>query len=63
MIRDLFSDNLLTFFESQKNVCVEGGDDMLIFYRQGDRVKPNELQSFMQEGLAIFALLRSSNDT
>ena len=36
---------------------------MLIFYRQGDRVKPNELQSFMQEGLAIFALLRSSNDT
>jgi len=57
-VRELFSEELLTFFESQQKISVEGGGDQLVFYRGGKRMKPDEVQQFMQEGYRVFALFR-----
>ena len=64
-IRELFNDELITFFETQQKISVEGGNDQLIFYRQKKRIKPDahEVQQFMEEGLQVFALFRGPGET
>ena len=53
-IRVLFNNELLTFFESQQKIGVEGGDDQLVIYRFNKKIKPDEVEQFMQEGLKVF---------
>ena len=61
-IRDLFTDDLLAFFESQKKISVEGGGDQLVFYRAGKRIKPDEVGEFTQEGFRILHLFRGQTE-
>lgn len=58
-VRELFTPEALSFVESQKKICVEGGGDQLVFYRQSVKIKPEATLEFMQEGLQTFALFRS----
>ena len=58
-MRQVFDDEALTFFEQAPNVCVRLEDDWLLFYRQGLRIKPAEIRSFLDEGFAVYRLLRS----
>ena len=53
-VRELFNDELLTFFETEHKLCVEGGGDQLVFYRGSKRIKPDEVQQFMDEGVRVF---------
>ena len=68
-IRVLFTDKVLTFFAahpdvgnghlpfwhwSQHMVCVEGSGDQLILYRDGIRIKPEDIPAFMKEGFEVF---------
>ena len=70
-IRALFTDKVLTFFAahpdvgnghlpfwhwSQHMVCVEGSGDQLILYRDGIRIKPEDIPAFMKEGFEVFRL-------
>ena len=70
-IRVLFTDKVLTFFAahpdvgnghlpfwhwSQHMVCVEGSGDQLILYRDGIRIKPEDIPAFMKEGFEAFRL-------
>lgn len=57
-IRECFDDDLLTFFETQSKISVEGVGDQLMFYRSGKRIKPGEIQQFMQDGFHVFAQFR-----
>lgn len=59
-VRELFTPAALTFFESRKKICVEGGGDQLVFYRRSVKIKPEATRGFMQEGLQTFALFRGS---
>ena len=60
-IRGLFNNKLLNFIQSQQKISVEGSGDQLIFYRHKNRVKPEEIQSFMDEGFQVFdQFLRST---
>ncbi len=61
-IRELFSDELLTFFESQEEISVEGGGDQLVFYHQDKRIKPDAAREFMEEGFQVFAHFRGSTE-
>jgi hypothetical protein len=58
-IRQVFDDETLAFFEQASNVCVEFHDTCLLFYRKGVRIKPAEIRSFLDEGFAVYRLLRS----
>ncbi|MCH7726235.1 MAG: hypothetical protein IH991_07130 [Planctomycetes bacterium] len=57
-IRELFREEMLSHFETQKRVCVEGAGNTLVFYRAGRRVKPDEIHSLMEEGFQVLALFR-----
>lgn len=60
-VRRLFTPPVLSFVESQKEICVEGGGDQLVFYRQSVKIKPETTREFMQDGLQIFALFRGTD--
>ena len=57
-IRELFDEKRISFFESQKKICVEGGGDQLIFYRQRNRIDPEKVEELMQEGFQVLGLFR-----
>ena len=60
-IRGLFKNELLNFIQSQQKISIEGSSDQLIFYRHKNRVKPEEVESFMEEGFQVFdQFLRST---
>ena len=58
-IRELFKDNVLTFFETQTKISVEANSDQFVIYRPKKLIKPDELKQFMDEGLGLFALLNN----
>ena len=53
-IRQLFNKKLLTNIESQQKISIEGGDNQLVFYKK--RIKPDDIESFMDEGFRFFKL-------
>ncbi len=55
-IRKLFNREILVHFETLKKVCVEGGGQVLVFYRTEKRVSPKEIKKLMDEGFRIFNL-------
>jgi hypothetical protein len=57
-IRDLFTPEILEFFESQKGVSIEAANDRLIYYRAGKRIKPENVRSLMEEGFRLYVLLK-----
>ena len=60
-IRGLFNNELLNFIQSQQIISIEGSGDKLIFYRHKNRVKSEEVESFMEEGFQVFGqFLRST---
>ena len=60
-IRGLFNNELLNFIQSQQKICIEGSGDKIIFYRHKSRAKPEEVESFMEEGFQVFdQFLRST---
>jgi hypothetical protein len=57
-IRSFFNSDLLSYLETQPKICVEGGGDQLIFYRQAKRISAEEVRAFMREGFQIYAAFR-----
>ena len=53
-IRELFTDEKLTFFENYLGICAEGGADQLLFYRARKIVKPDMINEFMTEGFSVY---------
>jgi len=58
-IRDLFSPEILSHFEENQGVCVEAGQQQLIFYRTRTRVKPQKIRDFMAEGFGVYGLFKN----
>ncbi|MGB0522153.1 MAG: hypothetical protein ACPGJS_04295 [Flammeovirgaceae bacterium] len=52
-IRELFTRQKLELFTEHKGLCVEGDMHQLLIYRNGKRVSPEEIPSFLQENLMI----------
>ena len=60
-VRAVFSDELLTFFENQQKISVEGNGDQMIFYRPGKRIAPDQCKRFMEEGFGVFTRFQGRN--
>ena len=58
-IRDVFTADALEFFEAGKGISVEARDGQLIYYRSGRRIKPEEIQAFMEQAFRCYALFKS----
>ncbi len=57
-VRNIFTDGLLAYYDKHKGLSTEGDGDILMFYREGKKVPPQNIQSFIEEGLVIFNLVR-----
>jgi carbonic anhydrase len=49
-IRSLFSPRVLTYFTDNPGLCVEGYQNVLLFYRKNHRVLPEEVEQFLAKG-------------
>jgi len=58
-IRQLFTPNVIRFFESNKSLCIEAQNNTLIFYKPSKRCKPDEIEVFLAEGQRIRAAFNS----
>jgi len=57
-IRDIFTLNVLSFFERHKGkgMCIEGHGSTLLYYRQLIFHKPEEIMTFLEEGESLHRL-------
>lgn len=55
-VRDLFSDEALTFYEGSEKLSTEAAGRHLIHYRARKRVKPNALEEFIKQGVRVLTL-------
>jgi len=62
-IRELFTEEVLTFYESVDGVSTEANGNRLLYYRHGKRVKPLEIREFLEEGFKALAVLRPTGET
>lgn len=61
-IRALFKPEIITFFESQKKgIILEAQGNNLIFYRLNRRIKPAEINSFIDEVLKFSSLFEKED--
>lgn len=56
-IRELFTDNVLTFYERNLGLSTEGSGNKLLYYYGGGSFEPDEIQSFLNEALQLLSVL------
>lgn len=55
-VRRIFTSDVLSFFEKNLGIRVEGAQDTLLFYRSQETVRPQDLPSFYKEAKRIYDL-------
>lgn len=55
-VRRLFSNSILSAFSNNRDLCVEGVDDVFLFYRHDVKVDPENLPDFNQDAERIFSM-------
>ncbi len=58
-VRNLFTDELIAYFEQHKKLCAEGEDTNLMFFRFNKQVPPENIRSFLEEGLGVYNLVKT----
>jgi hypothetical protein len=59
VIRALFSDSLINYFEGHPGLTVEANDSNFLFYRGSKLIQPEKLQDFFHQGCEILEQLKS----
>lgn len=59
-VRDLFTADVVDFFEQLDGVCAEGHVGKLVVYRAGKRAKPADVRAFLKECFGVFSELTHS---
>lgn len=57
-VREMFTDEVLAIYEAKNGLYTEAAGNVLLFYRLGKRVKPQELGAFYEEGWTAYAAIR-----
>ena len=61
-IRSLFGARLIAFFEQHLGLCMEGEAGNLILYRDGKRLKPEEIRPFIEMGSKVLRLVNPAGN-
>lgn len=59
-IRELFTSEVISFFEWNLGLCVEAQGNILIVYKQNIRCKPDDIRDFLKNGKTVHSKLFSS---
>jgi hypothetical protein len=57
--RDVFTDNILGYYDQRKGLSTECDGEALLFHRVSKQVRPSDIRSFFEEGFGIFSLFKS----
>jgi hypothetical protein len=57
-IRQTFQDSVLAYYENNLKLYTDGGANQVFFYRQGVRVEPPNVRSFLDWGLGLLNLFQ-----
>lgn len=57
-IRELFSPEVLEYYEARPGLSTEASGNRLIFFRASKQVKPENLPAFLKDGFHVYTLLR-----
>ena len=58
-VRNIFTDCLLAYYEEHTGLHTEGDGDTLLVYRSGRRIAAQKIRSRLDEGFAIFELVKA----
>ena len=61
-ICELFTDDVLRFYEQHPGLITEGSGNKLLFYRDEAVVKPENIRSFLDEALAVRSLFQPTTE-
>jgi len=61
-IRDLFGEEVLSYYERRRNLCTEGAGQQLVFYRGNRREEPGSMEGFLEQGLEVLDLFMESEE-
>lgn len=59
-IRRYFTPDRLDYFETSKGQCVEADMDRMVFFRQGKRIKPEQVNDLLKDGFRVFKLFEAA---
>ncbi len=57
-VKKLFTPEIMSFFAKEKNISIEAKGNALAYYRTAKRVKPKEIDSFLEEAEKIYYKFR-----
>jgi len=57
-VRRLFGARLISFFETNPKLCMEGDGGTLIVHRSKGRLKPEEIRPFVEMGMRAVSIMR-----
>ncbi|RLT03618.1 MAG: hypothetical protein DWI21_15495 [Planctomycetota bacterium] len=60
-IRELFTEDVLNFYEQHSGLGTEVSGNRLLYYRVKVRVEPDDIQPFLNEALQLLALFQPAN--
>ena len=61
-IRELFTDEVLNFYERHPELITEGAGNKLLFYREGVVVPPAEIRTFLNTALTVRSLFQPRDE-
>jgi hypothetical protein len=61
-IRQVFNDELLSFYEQHDDLCTDGSRDRLVLFRPRKTVAVNQFSSFLDESLEVFRLFKARSE-
>jgi hypothetical protein len=61
-IRDLFSEEALSYYERHRNLCTEGAGQHLVVYRGNRREEPGAMEGLLEQGLEVLDLFMESEE-
>ncbi|MFC1573966.1 hypothetical protein ACFL30_02150 [Candidatus Latescibacterota bacterium] len=57
--RDVFTKDVLRYYDKHQGLSTEGDGDSLLFYRASKKVRPAEVRSFVEDGFDVFRLFQA----
>jgi hypothetical protein len=57
-IRDFFNAGVISFFEREGRLCMEGGDGNILLYPARGQLKPENIRPFLTKGEELLGLLK-----
>ena len=59
-IRGIFNNNILSYYRHSE-LATEGNGEQLLFYKPSERLSPEKIPSFMEQGLQVFELFQTAH--